>query len=316
VGVWRDLSDMANRLFKKAMNQADRQKNVGVYRPGNADVAEAIHDAVDGEWVASDDPDGVQIKTFEGASPETVQMTQSLYGWFNLVAGNPDLLSGAGVNSDKATGQQILQQNASIGVGDMRDMVYDLAAEIQGKRAWFLHNDDLLFQPGQPGIPLIKRETNGQEQQLWLTPADKTGEFETLGFKIVRRSMSVPDPIARAQAVRDFTTNIVPQAFMALQVAMQAGQPFNIARYLTRIAEDMGIVEIVEEIFEDPEFQQRMEWYSQSKGENKKLGGANTTQNSGFPVGRAAPMNSTQQFNNQAQMGAAAAQATLPVRSM
>jgi len=317
VGVWRDLSDMANKLFKKAMSQADRQKNVTLYRPSSADVAEAVRDAEDGEMIATEDPDGVKTVSYEGASPETVAMTQSLYGWFNLVAGNPDLMSGAGVNSDKATGQQILQQNAAIGVGDMRDMVYDLAAEIQGKRAWFLHNDDLMFQPGEPGIPLIKRAENGQERQMWLTPADKTGEFETLGFKIVRRSMSVLDPIARAQAVQGFTTNIVPQAFMALQVAMQAGQPFNLPRYLTRVAEDMGISEIVAEIFEDPEFQQRMEWYSQTAGkQNKKNGGgSNTTQNGGFPVGRAAPMDSMQQFNQNAQMGAAPAQAMLPVRS-
>ncbi|MEN6335904.1 MAG: hypothetical protein ABFE01_16750, partial [Phycisphaerales bacterium] len=105
VGVWRDLSDMACALFRKTMDQADRQKNVTLYRASAADVAEAIHDAKDGEWIASDDPDGVQVKSYEGPSAETVQMTQNLYGWFNLVAGNPELMAGSSVNSDKATGQ-------------------------------------------------------------------------------------------------------------------------------------------------------------------------------------------------------------------
>lgn len=316
VGVWRDLSDMACALFKKAMKQADRQKNVTLYQPSEADVAEAIHDAKDGEWIASQNPDGVQVKSYEGPSAETVQMTQSIYGWFNLVAGNPDLMSGASVNSDRATGQQILQQNASVSVGDMRDMTYEFAAEISNKEAWYLHNDDLMFQPGQPGIPLIKRLSNGGQRQEFLTPTDRTGEFDTLGFTIVKRSMTVIDPQTRTQLLQNFAANIMPQAAMVAQTAMQIGQQFNLQRYLTAIAEDLGISEIIEGIFDDPEWQMRMEWYASTAGkENKKLGGQNTTQNSGFPVGRAPAMNSMQQFNQNAQMGAADAQAALPIRS-
>lgn len=311
VGVWRDLSDMACQLFKKAMHQADRQKNVTLYQPSEADVAEAIHDAKDGEWIASNNPEGVQVKSYEGPSPETVGMAQNIYGYFNLMAGNPDLMAGAGINSDRATGQQILQQNAGIAVGDMRDMTYAFAAEISSREGWYLHNDDLMFQPGQPGIPLIKRLPGGDEQQEFLTPADKTGEFDTLGFSIVKRSMSIIDPQTRAQQVTAFCTQIIPQAFQAAMIAIQTGQQFNLQRYITVVAEDMGIAEIVDQIFEDPEFQDRMNWYASTVGkQNKKEGRAgpggmmDTTQNSGFPVGGAAPMNPMQQFNQQAQMGA------------
>jgi hypothetical protein len=323
VGVWRDLSDMANRLFRKSMMQADRQKNVTLYRPNNADVAEAIRDAEDGEMIATEDPDGVSTVSYEGPSTETVQMVSNLYGWFNLVAGNPDLLSGASVASDKATGQQILQQNASISVGDMRDLVYDFAADISGKQAWYLHNDDLLFVPGQPGIPLIKRLPNGGEQQMFLTPQDKSGEFMTLGFKIVRRSMTVIDPENRARLVSAFCTQMVPQAFQALMVSMQAGQSFNIQRYLTRIAEDLGIVEIVEEIFDDPNFRARMQWYASTAGKAGKKEGRSgpdgmmdTMQNGAFPVGGTPMPGPETQFNQQAQATAATVQAGAAMGSM
>jgi len=311
VGVWRDLADMANRLFKKAMSQADRQKNVTLYQPSCTDVAEAIKDAEDGDCIATENPDGVKVVSYEGAGPEATQMVNTLYGWFNVIAGNPDLMGGLDVNSDKATGQQILQQNASIGVADMRDMVYDLAKDVKEKQAWFLHNDELMFQPGLPGIPLIKRESNGRERQLFLTPDDRTGEFSQLGFEIVARSMSVVDPATRARLVREFTTNVVPQAFMSLQVALQAGQPFNITRYLTIVAEEMGIPELVDEIFTDPDFQARMAWYASTggKGEGKgQAGGSNTTQNNGFPVGRAPMGGPQQQFNHQSQQTAGLAQ--------
>ncbi len=316
VGVWRDLSDMACRLFYKAMKQADRGKSIGVYRASAADTAEAIHDAEDGEWIQTDDPTAVDIKKFEGVSAETVQMTQSIYGWFNLVAGNPDLMSGASIASDKATGQQILQQNASLSVGDMRDMTYDFAAEISGKEAWYLHNDELLFVPGQPGIPLIRRLPNGKEQQTYLTPQDRTGEFDTLGFTIVKRSMNVIDPQMRARLVSEFTTRIVPQAFQAQLIATQAGQPFNLPRYLTVVAEDLGIAEIVEEIFNDPDFQARMQWYAGTVGkQNKKIGqppsGMDTMQNQGFPVGGTPMPGPETQFNQQAQATAAEGRSAL-----
>jgi len=307
VGVWRDLSDMANRLFKKAMDQADRQKNITLYQPSCADVAESIKDADDGECIATENPDGVKVVSYEGAGPDANNMVNTLYGWFNVVAGNPDLMGGLDVNSDKATGQSILQQNAAIGTGDMRDMVYDLAKDVKEKQAWFLHNDELMFQPGLPGIPLIKREPNGRERQLFLTPADRTGDFSQLGFEIVARSMSVPDPGTRSRLVQEFVTNVVPQSFMSLQVALQVGQPFNVTRYLTTIAEEMGITELVQDIFEDPEFQQRMEWYASTGGKSEGKG-QNTTQNGGFPVGRSPMAGPQQQFNQGAQAGAVPAQ--------
>lgn len=314
VGVWRDLADMTNRLFKKAMDQSDRQKNVGLYNPAQFDTAEAIHDALDGQWLPTEDPSAINIQSFEGADQGTVQMTQNLYGWFNLVAGNPDMMSGSAINASKATGQQILQQNASISINDMRDMTYETTADIAGKQAWFMHNDDLLFQPDQPGIPLVKRMPTGEERQMFLTPADKTGNFDTLGFEIVQRSMSIVDPATRERVLSYFVGQVVPQAFMALQVSMQAGMPFNISTYLMNVAEDLGVESIIDGVWEDPTFRARMQWFSDMIGSPKK-GAAQRSggmQNNGsFPVGGSPLGTPTQMFNQNAQATAALGQAQM-----
>jgi hypothetical protein len=315
VGVWRDLADMTNRLFKKAMDQSDRQKNVGLYNPAQFDTAEAIHDALDGQWLPTDDPSGINIQSFEGADPGTVQMTQNLYGWFNLVAGNPDMMSGSAINASKATGQQILQQNASISINDMRDMTYETTADIASKQAWFLHNDDLLFVPDQPGIPLIKRMPTGEEQQMFLTPADKTGNFNTLGFEIVQRSMSIVDPATRERVLSYFVGTVLPQAFQALQVSTMAGMPFNISTYLMNVAEDLGVEAIMDGVWEDPTFRARMQWFSDMIGSPKKGAasqGMGGMQNSGgFPVGGSPLGTPTQTFNQNAQRTAALGQAQM-----
>jgi hypothetical protein len=173
-----------------------------------------------------------------------------------------------------------------------------------------LHNDDLLFVPGQPGIPLIKRLPSGGEQQLYLTPQDKTGPFESLGFEIVRRSMSVIDPALRVRLVSQFCTQIIPQAFNALLIATQAGQPFNVSRYLSIAAEEMGISEVIDEIWQDPTFRERMAWYQQTVGSPKKAGdgGVGSTQNGGLPVGGTPLPGPTEQFNMNAQATAAEGQ--------
>jgi hypothetical protein len=101
---------------------------------------------------------------------------------------------------------------------------------------------------------------------------------------------------------------------MSLQVALQAGQPFNVTKYLTIVAEEMGIAELVDEIFEDPDFRAKMDWYASTggKGEGKgQIGGSNTAQNGGFPVGRAPMGGPQQQFNQGSQATAATAQSTM-----
>jgi hypothetical protein len=99
---------------------------------------------------------------------------------------------------------------------------------------------------------------------------------------------------------------------------MQAGQPFNIQEYLIRVATDMGIMEIVSGIFNDPNFQARMQWYAATIGkQNKKKGRSgpggtmDTSQNGGFPVGGTPIGTPTQQFNQNAQATAAEAQSAM-----
>jgi hypothetical protein len=99
----------------------------------------------------------------------------------------------------------------------------------------------------------------------------------------------------------------MPQAAMTLQTMMQVGQPFNIKVYLTRVAEEMGITEWVEDLFEDPEFLQRMQLMQSMGPQNSGKagttgGGMNTTQNGGFPVQRTVQSQPTLQQT--AQQGA------------
>lgn len=311
VSLWYDLHRMANRVFIKIMDQADRQKDLLLFNPAAADDAQSIIDAKDGDAIASSDPKGAQVYSFGGQNRGNEIYLQELQVWYNYMSGNPDQMSGNIPNVAKgketATRSQILQANANISIEDARGILYDQTAEISRRIAWYLHHDPLIE------IPLTKRTTGGEEVQRVLTPEQRQGDFLKYTFKIVQRSMSRLDPTIRSKRIMEFGTNILPAAVNAAMMMMQIGMPFNLQRYLTRIAEEMGIGDWVQDMFDDPEFQQKLQLYMAIGPKNAGPsigggGGGGMQPNQPFPMARpiATPGQEANQF---AQGGAAESQA-------
>lgn len=304
VGLWRDLHTMANRVFHKLMNQSDRQKDVIFYKPEFADIIQAAIDAPADtiEAIACSDPSGIKPFSFGGQNPDNERMLIQLQTWFNYIAGNPDQLGGVKTGAETATGQEILQANASVSTQDMRDIVYDTAAEISMKEAWFIHHDPMIEQP------LTKRVTGNKEIQLWLTPEQRRGDFLRLMFKIKKRSMSGLDPIIRAKRIQEFMTNVVPAGVNAAYQCMQMGVPFNIQTYLTKGAEELGIGDWLADIFIDPEFQQKLSTMLQiGMRDSGKASVEGIIQNKGFP-GKKTIMTPGQETNQARQIPAGISQ--------
>lgn len=345
VGVWHDLHVMANKMAVKIMEQADRQKDILIFPRAGADDAQEVVDAGDGDAIAADNPGEAKIFSFGGQQRSNEAHMAQLQMWFNMAAGNPEAMGG--VKSDAATATQasILQSNASIGVEDMRDIVYMAVADEAAKRAWYLHTDPLIE------IPLIRRmqvpaqytaTPNGQmamtqpaqmkEMQIFLTPEARAGDFLDFHFEIQPKSMSRMDPQRRLQQAMEFAIKLIPAAATATQVCMQMGVPFSFPRFVTRMAKEAGI-EWLDEVFLDPEFQMQMaEMMMRTPGlagsKGTMVGGQSPNQpgmgsmpavqqnlNPGPPTRGVGASPTTQQtFNQEAQSGANSGQSNLPVR--
>lgn len=268
VGVWSDLHELSNRMAKKIIEQAERQKDIAAYKRSAADDAEQLKDAGDGEAVAVDDPDAVKILSYGGQQSSNENHLSSLQAWFNMMAGNPEQVGGQRVDSKSATAAQILQQNASVSLEDMKDMVYKFSASEKRKRAWFFHTDPLMqipltkrqVQPPQMSMgaygPFMRPATM-QEIQVILTPEQRSGDFIDFTFKIEPESMGRVDSKVRLQQAYDFAQKILPAAMAAAQIAMTMGIPFSASAFILRMAKDAGI-EWMDEVFYDPNFQQQM----------------------------------------------------------
>jgi hypothetical protein len=269
VGIWHDLHVMANKMAKKIMDQAERQKTVLGYKRAMADDAQELMDAGDGEAIAMDDPQGVQSFSWGGQEKSNESHLGQLSYYFSLMSGNTDQLGGMRTGASTATGQEILQQNSSVRVEDMRDLIYVGTTKVNRKLAWYLHTDPLI------ALPLIKRTPipaqtvmtamgpvmvkppQVAEQQIILSPDVRQGEFLDFQFTIEAKSMSRMDPNDRLQKALLFCAKVLPSAASASQICAQMGVPFSFSKFMIRMAKELGL-EWMDEVFYDPEFQMQM----------------------------------------------------------
>jgi hypothetical protein len=301
-----DLHNSANAVFRKLLDQVERQKDLLLYDPAHSDTAQDVVDAVDGDTIAATNPkDAINAISIGGQNKGNEDMLSQLQLWFNYMASNPDQMAGNRSNAKTATQSQILQGNASIGIEDARGLIYDFTADIVDKQRWYLHNDPLL------NIPLAKRLDGGQHIQLFLTPEQRQGDFVDFITHIVPKSMSVLDPATRSQRIIQFCTNVIPQASMTAQTMMQSGQQFNLPLFLTRVADELGIGDWVQDLFVDPNFEQKMQLRlamgPQPDGKAIPGQSMDTMQNGGFPVQKTVPTPGAEQ-NSFAQNTAAEGQ--------
>jgi hypothetical protein len=269
VGVWNDLHTLANRMAKKIIDQAERQKDVVGYRGTAADDAQEALDAGDGEAIKMDDPEGIHVHSFGGQKNSNEAHLAQLTGWFNMMAANPQYTGGQSTDAESATEARILASNANVGLEDMKDLVYDMSASEARKRAWYFHTDPFI------NVPLIRRQNvpptyamtemgpmmqepgRIEEVQVHLTPEARQGDFLDFQFDIEPESMGRKDEATRFQEALDLATKILPSVMSAAQSAMALGIPFSPKQFLIRMAKDRGI-DWMDEVFYDPEFQEQM----------------------------------------------------------
>jgi hypothetical protein len=330
VGIWYDLHVLANRMAKKIIEQAERQKDIVTYKRTSADDAESLKDAGDGETVALDDLDGVKTISFGGQQNSNENHLNALEGWFNMMAGNPAQVGGQNIEAKSATAANILQQNSGVGLEDMKDSVYKMSASESRKRAWYMHTDPLINVPltqrqmqpggiqiGPAGVPWTAPPTM-QDIQVILTPEQRSGDHMDFIFTIEPESMGRVDSKVRLQQEIQLCQVVLPAVMASAQIGMALGMPLNVQALLIRIAKDMGITWL-DEVLYDPAFQQQMAQQlmlgTQGQGMQKgQIAGQPQQPNSGLMNGMlqngqpgqvaGQPPNQMQQQRSDAQAGA------------
>ncbi len=327
-GVWHDLHVIGNRIAKKAMNQAETQKNVLGYNPTGADDAQEIVDARDGDVIKMADPNSAQMFSFGGQNPLNLQMTEQLSSWFDQFSGNTSMLAGTKIDTKVATVANIMSQNAATGTTYMQTMFREAAEDVLQKCAWYMHTDPLIK------LPLIRRNVipaeyditdtevrmvraaEVEETQVFLTPEMRRGDFLDFAFSIKQDSMAPINWQFRIQQLTALATEIIPAVAAAAQISAMMGTPFSFQRLITRIAKMMNI-EWIDEIFQDPEAIAQLAFMAKQGPQPQASDSASLAavrQNKGPVVGGKTSTAPGKQRRQEAQRGANQSQADLPVR--
>lgn len=258
VGIWYDLHLAANDMMKKIIDQGLRQKDIVAYRGTAADDAQEALDARDGEAIRVDDPQGINTLSFGGQNRGNDELVGRLSMWYNMMAQNPQGMAGQKMDAKSATEAQILSQNTSVGLEDMKNLVYQGAAEEGRKRLFYLHTDPLKETPIMVRRP--EPTPNGSvmvDRQITLTPEARRGEWVDYNLSIQPESMARVDANSRMRRAMEFVSSVMPAAAQAAQVAFMLGTPFNYARFISNMARELG-VEWLDECLYDPQFQQQL----------------------------------------------------------
>jgi len=298
VGLWYDLHIMANRIFKKIINQSDRQKDVLLYDPANADEAQDILESKDADAIGVTDPTKFNSLSLGGANKDNVAILSQFQLWFNYMAGNPDQMAGMS-DAESATQADINQSNSMVKLSDMRDVLYDRTSEVIKKEAFYLHYDPLIE------LPMVRRLPGGESEQVILTPEQQEGNYLDYNYNIRAKSMAKLDETLVTRRMLDFAVKVLPGVVNAAMIAMQMGTEFNLQRALTDIAEKMDIANEVSDWFKDPEYMKKIERMMQMNPKPDE--GKGIVQNGQSPFS-AATKNPTQEKNASRQERAGEAQ--------
>ena len=285
VGVWFDLHNISNEMAVKTFEQAKRQKDLLIADPAYEDEAEDARTEPDG-GVLVGNPEGYKSISLGGQNPGNEAILNSLHGWFNYMAGNPDQLAGQSGKKGSATEASIDQSNLSVVLEDTRDMAENSQTQANELMAWYLHTDpfiDMLLTTRKPGVGDV---------QLHLTPEQRRGDFLEFTFSTKRRTMINLAPEVRSRRMMEFATKVVVSLANTAVMLSQVGVPFNMQRAMTDLAEEWGILDEVYDWLEDSEFIQRMTMMAamgpqnQSQGKTGGGGGsqAGVMQNNGSPM--------------------------------
>jgi hypothetical protein len=245
VSLWYDLHVLGNRIARKIARQADRMKRVLAYEGSAIADAENIADADDGETVRVNNLGAIKEVTYGGTTDEAYEFMKWTKGEFSDITNNLDMLSGNEAGAPTATQSEMLQNNSSVRLSDIQNMVYDFTQDIGTDLAFFLHTDPLIE------LPLIKR-VSGQDTQVTYTPDMREGEFMSYMLAVEPQSMARPDPNMKVQHLLTFASNVIPAA---AQAAQMLGPAFKVGAFLSRVGEEIGLEEM-DEIIDMPTYRQ------------------------------------------------------------
>jgi hypothetical protein len=234
--VVKSLNKAMNALFRKLIEQARRQKTLGMYRAGDQDDVEKIQNAEDGFLVGISNPEVVKEINFGGANPQNMAFAMQIRDLFSMVAGNLDALGGLGPQSETYRQDAMIANTVSNKIAKMQIAVTDATVEVLRDLIARIWHDPLRTYEARRGVT-----GTDVEVAVSLEPGMRSGSIEDFDVKIEPFSMQYRSPRERADEITGLMTNLV---FPMLPVLQQQGVYLDLQRLLETLAKYRSLPEL------------------------------------------------------------------------
>lgn len=202
VQTWLDLHDLANRMWRKLGQQAERQKTIlGVIGAATMD-GKRIIDAKDGEAIRIDHPDGAREFRFGGIDGPQLMGAMQVKDLFVYLAGNLDSLGGLSAQAGTLGQDEMLHQSSAAQVAEMQDRTVSFTQEVYthlGEHWW--KNPVLSYK--------ASREVSGIDLPVSITPQMRQIPFEDLGITIDPYSMQHSTPQTKVSTLMQLLQQLI-----------------------------------------------------------------------------------------------------------
>jgi hypothetical protein len=207
---WRDLHELANRIFNKLGRQIDRQKTVTFVQGGADADGNRVVNAEDGETIKVDNPNAVKEAKYGGADAPSMAFFLQIFEIFKMISGNLDMLGGLGPQSETLGQDQLLSVSANMRVQRMQKKVVEFTQGILKALMGYLWNDPATT------YTVVKKVKNFDDVSVrsLLGPAERSADVMNFNIKIQPYSMQHQTPESKLQGLRtvfaEFISPFIP----------------------------------------------------------------------------------------------------------
>lgn len=232
-----DLHSMLNLVYRKLRRQAERQKEVLGYAGEAADDAARVVDAEDGEAIRLDAPDKINNLKFGAIDSNLLAFFLNGKDQFSYFAGNLDVLSGLGAQSDTLGQDRLIAQSASQRLNEMQSRTAQFAKRVMKQVAWYMWTDPNL------SVEVEKPITSRRSRTVVFDSARQEGDWLDYNLDVSVHSLTEMTPSMRAEQMMAIHDRIILPNQAAMQ---QRGDQFDVGGFVRKISEYAQIEEMGE----------------------------------------------------------------------
>ena len=205
VGLWRDLHELGNSLFRKLDNQAKGAKSVMAFPGGNQEGANAFKAAKDQDGITYPAGGKPEVISTPGVDQKTLAFQMHVQQLSSYVAGNLDSLGGLSVQTSTVGQDKLISEAAGAQLRDMSSKTVSVVRDIFKALAYYEWTDPIKRRLLEKPIPGGVDATIPVE----FSKKSKQGKFSSYDLDIDPFSGQDDSPTLRLQKLMTFVERLV-----------------------------------------------------------------------------------------------------------